>query len=1255
MLKLWLIFITSFSSLAAIVGPVAQTNIYPGHISFDKKDPFYKGYSGAVKNISGLSKKTPSQIVEHYFSKNSLSDKKINELISDTKDYLLDVKKNLCIEKFDKKLTSYNQCGEIFYNSKEFQKKWKKNKYNIALKFVVQKLNELKAESHLVTKENINSKESLIRIEKLFTSLELIEAMRGDDYQRAKLSTLLRSIVQVQNVLSKDSLNKNSKHPANLLKNSNDQMFYSYQELQNLKTNGFDLSKLEPPSSGMWRKPKKSISKYDTISYDRTGIEQLKEIFQESFVNKFLDPEQVIDVQYRGDKLGGGQTVKFDAYIEDVKFKVKFTTNKHDARANFSEGSLLKKHIQASEANVEPVANTLAASIGYTIDPTYFKKKIRLYLIDKKGKSKNFKTLRLNLISSLNERYGMASNAKSALSDIRIDEEGKKYILMRSVSLEQKSNNKTDMNIGFFKRSGLGKSLKREHRAFYTFMALIMDIDLKDDNTKVKIVPFETKTGETSYKAMLSNSDMGSSLGTGHPNLYNFDLVKNQTKSRIDLNFIRIFSYDNRFSANLDDAKWLMRRVAQLKLTQIERAFSYAGHTKLVAKYYALLFAKKRNQLVKALDLLGETFMDDANESFTIELLDQFDDTIEGFEKYFVNGFLTDPNNELLDEEFENFPRYWGMSYTNFLTDDPQKQLVKDLKLMIKLRAKRIINENVISQVSLSNSGLGFLNNGTFQNNIFNFCDGNCFFSGLNVGVNSFIPYRFVIDNPDNESPNPFLIVDIFRLGLYAGNSTNSFEQNLSLAQRNLLSINSGAKVFRLKEYIKVKEVKTIDAFFDQRPSIKINAKEVFKSLDEKIINLNNNESVLIREYLGIAGEIAARPVAYIPFSSIRLRTRAVGIKSSLVDKTKDHFYLRNGKLSSLNADLTFNLIDMIFRYPIARYANTTNSFDEKVIKFNNGTKLDVIVNCLKSTKKCLENPTQKRKSSISTTETIFDFFKIFGQIRTKTRGQSLLEDFFNKTQSNEKYYIFRTNTYRLRKLVLTQGELLSVAHINDRSEINVAVELNYFRPAAKIKHFKMFLEDYARLLPDDLANYNTSQMKFYLGDLKAQIKVIINEKALAPLFDNSFLEGVFCSAFMDFKKLPINPDCTANPSKQVKVFLRKYRLAKVAYDSLKETNVQQNKHKHLKRLAKFFHDKKFKTSILKFLTRISPKQGFKRDVQIVSSLNAFAGDVGEIKESNYYKGEAQGFAIINSTLIGDRLLKSLNPFVYNNIDFDQL
>ena len=1248
-----LTLIISAQAFSAILGDVSSVRILPGHITFDKNDPFYNGYQSGIKRLSGVEKKTPSQVVESFFSGSVLDLKKVETLKDEINQYMQQVMKHFCIDKFRDDLDSYNECDQKFFLKKKFQKKWKYNEFNLSLNAALDQLDYFSSFRNIITKDNINDPANIDALEALFTALEIIQGIRAEDFQRGQMSALLKTFIQAKTVFEDDKIYDNSLHASNLMNPKRDQNFYSYKELEQLKKSGQDISSLDPFDSGMWRKPKKSISSFDTSNYDRQGVKQLNKIFTKDFTEKFLDPNQVIDIVYEGDNLGGGQTVKFDAYIEGVKFKLKFITNKHEAKAQINEGSEIIKHLQGSEANVEPVVNNIAAAIGYTVDPTYFKKAVRLYISEDEFGEGSFEKVREDLIEELTEKYGVSSNAQSALNDVHIDDDGKKYILIKSVSLEQKSNELTDQNIGFFQRTGLGKTLKREHRAMYLFMALIMDVDIKDDNTKVKIVPYVDERGETKYKTMLSNSDMGASLGIGHPNLYNFNLVNNVTRNMIDLSFIRIFDFDQRFVMNFDDAKWLTRRLAQLSLKQIEKAFSYGGFPELVAKYYSQVFAKKRNQLVKALGLEGETFKDDSGRDFTIELLKEFNGTIEGYENFFMNGHLTDPENKLFDSSLENFPRYWGVSYKNLSSGDAQTDMIRNLKTLLKMRTKKLINDYITSQVMVDQSGVGFLNNGIYENYLYNYCDGNCLINAVNVGVNSFVPFRYIVENPDKDSKNPFLLLDVFRIGFYVGQSSTNINDYVNLGLSSVAGVSAGAKVFRMREYIKIKEVKSLDAYFSKKERLLLSPKEVFKSFENKVNNLGLNESFLVSEYLGVSGDIRIRSTGFYPFASLRFMSKAISLKKNLVMKTKDGLDLRYGKAKSLTFDASFNIFDFFVRFPLIRYASTKNVFSEKVIRFDKKSNFSDLAFCMKLAVNCENQVYQKRDTFLTTSQNMFNFFKLFGDDRIKTRGYTEFQDFFSGDIVKEKYYIFKTNNYNLSNLVMTQDEISSIAHINQDKELSVAVDVNYYQPAAKKYHYQKFVEKFKEILPDDIIALDTKSMKHYLGDLNATINVVFTDKLLKKFFADNFLSKMFCSTYVDFAQLDVEKkSCLTSRNSEIRRFLRKYKRAQEAYVSLMNYDIEFMKYKHLKKISKFFYDKKFKTSVVKYLTRISDKDYYKRDVEIFSSQSAFAGDIDVIKESDLYKGKADKFELLDTELVGDDILEMVNPFVYSNVNF---
>jgi hypothetical protein len=109
----------------------------------------------------------------------------------------------------------------------------------------------------------------------------------------------------------------------------------------------------------------------------------------------------------------------------------------------------------------------------------------------------------------------------------------------------------------------------------------------------------------------------------------------------------------------------------------------------------------------------------------------------------------------------------------------------------------------------------------------------------------------------------------------------------------------------------------------------------------------------------------------------------------------------------------------------------------------------------------------------------------------------------------------------------------------------------------------------------------------------------------------------------------------------------RGYDRAKINYEKLIAEPIQEMKDRHLKRISKFFYDKKFKHDIVKFMISFAKKEEFKRDVRLFSSLSGFPGDIEEIKESNFLQGKNDRFEIEQMRMSGDSLFALIEPYFY--------
>ncbi|MFN8370849.1 MAG: hypothetical protein U0T83_09535 [Bacteriovoracaceae bacterium] len=104
--------------------------------------------------------------------------------------------------------------------------------------------------------------------------------------------------------------------------------------------------------------------------------------------------------------------------------------------------------IAGSEVNVEPVVNNLAAAVGFTVDPTYFKEKVRLYFPDEVYENNRFEQAYIDMMKEMKTAFPRL-NIEPSFKNIVTDEKGRKYIELRNISLEKKSDNDADVNIGF--------------------------------------------------------------------------------------------------------------------------------------------------------------------------------------------------------------------------------------------------------------------------------------------------------------------------------------------------------------------------------------------------------------------------------------------------------------------------------------------------------------------------------------------------------------------------------------------------------------------------------------------------------------------------------------------------------------------------------------------------------------------------------------------------------------------------------------
>lgn len=573
--------------------------------------------------------------------------------------------------------------------------KWADRKDYVAYRFVEDRLSDAHAMAQSLAKARVSIDcfnepipEVAVFLHALFDALEVHESLRLDHAGHTNRSDGLWSILSlVRNHKRKHYLETGRPEAVNLLVPAHDRPTYPNQRFfapDQLATYSGDIAALDPPNSGFWRKPAWAIRQFSMTDYQRLGVSSLRSHHDDDQfasvddqVAALLDPEMPLRVTYRQDELKG-RTPKMTVRLGGQNWKLKYVTDRRAVGRQLNPSKIYQKRWLGAEVNVEPVVNHLAAALGYTIDPTYYQERVHLYF-DKdvyKGPPEEheaqFLAARAAMIDDLTTAFPSA-NVASAFQAIRMDAEGRRYLEVRSTTLEKKSDALTDLNLGYFIRGGYGKAFKREFRAFGVFLAWIGDPDIKDANVKAKLVPITEADGTEGFRLVYSASDLGGALGTGLPNLFPKDLVLGVERdwqgrqATVHLTYRSIFPAPLLASASWSDARWLARQIGQFTREQIMSTFQYAGYPDVVAEYYSDILLYRRDQLLVSLDLMGDTVIATDGEVIRFEPLSRLQHPrryhVEGHSHLFRRGQLRDRRHTLFDTTQTSFPRYWGTRY----------------------------------------------------------------------------------------------------------------------------------------------------------------------------------------------------------------------------------------------------------------------------------------------------------------------------------------------------------------------------------------------------------------------------------------------------------------------------------------------------------------------------------------------------------------------------------------------------------------
>lgn len=356
-------------------------------------------------------------------------------------------------------------------------------------------------------------------------------------------------------------------------------LYYTPQELDQLKAEGLDISKLDPAiETSFWTK--RDIRNVSVKEVSQGKI-RLYEDIDIGFPNGIAEYKKVRKTQTK-------PKIDVVAVVNGKKqtFKIKV----------------------GAEVHSEITAGLLMATLGYNIDMSRYARDFKMVL-PKKIKFKDVK----KEWNSYFQNYDLDKYIKEHGKT----EKGEDYVVFTETIIETKPEE--ILRAGPWAWGKLGKRGLREARGILLFNMWIGNTDIKEsENNKMVMKP----KADGTYEIFHMQHDMGLSFGrwiSEKPGEFPWDIVTKSTTGEIGINY-RSFQTNSGFDhVTYADMKWMARQIAQLSREQITQTLQLAGWPLSIQQLLVEKLINRRNQLVRAFEMEDDYPHMECNRSLTTE------------------------------------------------------------------------------------------------------------------------------------------------------------------------------------------------------------------------------------------------------------------------------------------------------------------------------------------------------------------------------------------------------------------------------------------------------------------------------------------------------------------------------------------------------------------------------------------------------------------------------------------------------------
>ena len=218
-----------------------------------------------------------------------------------------------------------------------------------------------------------------------------------------------------------------------------------------------------------------------------------------------------------------------------------------------------------------------------------------------------------------------------------------------------------------------------------------------------------------------------------------------------------------------------------------------------------------------------------------------------------------------------------------------------------------------------------------------NFCESECFYDGLRVGITNFIPQRFLLKNPYDDGEKPLLLVDVYRFGFLLGADVGKDLPARFGIDRELNDTMPQLRYQKVYEFIKVKP---LDSIVDSVKNLgKLSPLQILKHTKihmQLVEQLQPGETLIASTYLsrGAGLQIGEYPFIGRPLVSAGVDLDHVVVSRKALVRDDDKFLLQYSDLKATKFWLGVRGELLLMEFPIIGWEIEKLSKMDQIFEF---------------------------------------------------------------------------------------------------------------------------------------------------------------------------------------------------------------------------------------------------------------------------------------------------------------------------------